>query len=215
MSRPVQPGGAGVGQEAAWAVPIIGVVLLLASAATWAGGTLAAIFTGNGGQHRYPPDSAIARFSVLFVIEVARRGTASRWPGVSPVLIWTLTIGLTVLVAAPLTVLTVRWFARRPAADDPRRSLARTRDVAHLTLPQVAAGAARLRPSLARRPTGDIAIGDVGLALAASLADQPIARPAGRSFSVAGKTSSLPTWRPAPARAPHWPFRRCCPHPGR
>jgi type IV secretory pathway TraG/TraD family ATPase VirD4 len=160
MSRPVRPGGAGSGQEAAWAVPTVGAVLLLVSAATWIGGTLAAFVTGAS----HAPARG-APFSLLLVIDVARDGTASRWPGVSPVLIWALTLALTLLAAVPVTVLTVRWFARRPAADDPRRSLARVRDVAHLTLPQVTAGAARLRPSLAGRPAAEIAAGDVGLAL--------------------------------------------------
>jgi type IV secretory pathway TraG/TraD family ATPase VirD4 len=160
MSRPVRPGGAGSGQEAAWAVPTVGAVLLLVSAATWVGGTLAALGTG---AHHAPARGA--PFSLLLVIDVARDGTGSRWPGVSPVLIWALTAALTLLVACPVALVTLRWFARRPAADDPRRSLARVRDVAHLTLPQVAAGAARLRPSLAGRPTAEIPVGDVGLAL--------------------------------------------------
>jgi type IV secretory pathway TraG/TraD family ATPase VirD4 len=160
MSRPVRPGGAGSGQEAAWAVPIVAAVLLLVSAATWTGGTAAALVTG--GSHA---GARGAPFSLLLVIDLARGGTGSRWPGVSPVLIWALTSALTLLVACPVALVTVRWFARRPAADDPRRSLARARDVAHLTLPQVAAGAARLRPCLAGRPAGEIPVGDVGLAL--------------------------------------------------
>jgi type IV secretory pathway TraG/TraD family ATPase VirD4 len=161
VSRPIGPGQGGSGgwsgNEAAWIVPTVGGALLLSSAATWLGGTLAGLVEG----HRLPA----AHFTVMLILEVLRDGTGSRWPGVSPALVWSLTAALAVLLGAPLAAAMIRWVARRPAADDPRRSLARVRDLAHLTLPAAALGAVRLRPSLAGRGASDIDPADVGLAL--------------------------------------------------
>ena len=158
MSRPVRPGAAGAGgNEAAWIVPGIGAVVLLSSAATWLGGTLAAAWTGTGGPR--------AGFSPVLFGRVVGAGTASRWPGVSPTLIWVLTGVVALLLTVPLTAVAVVVCSRRLRADDPRRSLARPRDVAHLTMPRVAAGATRLRPSLAGRNPAELVAGDVGLAL--------------------------------------------------
>ena len=157
MSRPVGPGGAGSGNGAAWAVPAAGAAMLLASGATWLAGTLAAVHQGAG-----VPRPA---FHLLLIAQVLRDGTASLWPGPSPVLIWSLAAALGSVVAAPVLAVTVLWTARRPRGDDPRRSLAQARDVAHLMLPAIGASAARLRPSLAGRKSADVDAGDVGLAL--------------------------------------------------
>jgi hypothetical protein len=59
------------------------------------------------------------------------------------------------------------WLNHRPAGDDPLPSLADARAVAPLTLPDVAARARRLRPSLAATPTSLIQPGQAGVALGA------------------------------------------------
>jgi len=84
---------------------------------------------------------------------------------VSPALVWSVAAALGLLVAVPLVTVTALWWVRRVRADDPRRSLARAGDVAHLTLPAAATSAARLRPGLAGRKPGEIDAADVGLAL--------------------------------------------------
>jgi type IV secretory pathway TraG/TraD family ATPase VirD4 len=163
MSRPIGPGAGSGGNEAAWIIPGLGALLLIASAATWAGGTIAAALTGP----EPGPDTGAGRasFGLVLFIEVLREGTDSRWPGVSPTLIWSLSGGLAAALTVPLVVLVVVLLSRRLRADDPRRSLAKVRDVAHLTMPQVAASATRLRPSLAGRKPAEVPAADVGLAL--------------------------------------------------
>ena len=161
MSRPIGPGHGGggslTGNEAAWIIPAVGGALLLASSAMWVGGMLA-------GLVQHVPERP-ARFRLLLIVEVVKDGTASRWPGVSPALIWTLTAVVAVLVATPLVVVALRWSRRRLNSDDPGRSLARRRDVAHLTLPAAAAVAGRLRPSLSSMKATAVRPADVGLAL--------------------------------------------------
>jgi type IV secretory pathway TraG/TraD family ATPase VirD4 len=161
MSRPIGPGHGGggslTGNEAAWIIPAVGGALLLASSAMWVGGMLAGLV-----QH---VPARPARFRLLLIVEVVKDGTASRWPGVSPALIWTLAAVVAVLVATPLVVVALRWSRRRLNSDDPGRSLARRRDVAHLTLPAAAAVAGRLRPSLSSMKATAVRPADVGLAL--------------------------------------------------
>jgi type IV secretory pathway TraG/TraD family ATPase VirD4 len=162
MSRPIGPGAGSAGSGgngAAWIIPGLGALLLIASAATWAGGTLAAALTGP------EPGAGRASFGLLLVVDVLREGTDSRWPGVSPTLVWSLAGGLAALLTVPLVVLAGVLLSRRLRADDPRRSLAKVRDVAHLTMPQIAASATRLRPSLKGRKPADVPAGDAGLAL--------------------------------------------------
>ena len=159
MSRPIAPGGGagGGGNEAAWIIPGLGVLLLITSGATWLGGTLAAAHAGTGAPR--------ASFSLALFVQVLRDGTDSHWPGVPSALVWGLTGGLTALLTVPLVSLAVVLCSRWPRADDPRRSLAKLRDVAHLTMPQVAVNASRLRPALAGRKPAEIAAAEVGLAL--------------------------------------------------
>ena len=159
MSRPIAPGGGagGGGNEAAWIIPGLGVLLLITSGATWLGGTLAAAHAGTGAPR--------ASFSLALFVQVLRDGTDSHWPGVPSALVWGLTGGLTALLTVPLVSLAVVLCSRWPRADDPRRSLAKLRDVAHLTMPEVAVNASRLRPALAGRKPAEIAPGEVGLAL--------------------------------------------------
>ena len=161
MSRPVGPGcggaGSGSGNEAAWIIPGLGALLLTSSVATWLGGTLAAQYVGA--------HTPRAPFSLVLVVQALRDGTESLWPAVSPTLVWGITSVLGAVLAAPLALAATVLVSRRLRADDPRRSLAKLRDVSHLTMPKVAAGAVRLRPSLTGLATTDVPAGDVGLAL--------------------------------------------------
>ena len=138
-------------------IPGIGALLLIASVATWLGGTLAAASAGT--------DTPRAPFSLVLFVQAFRDGTGSLWPAVSPALVWGITGALATLLSVPLAIAAYLLLSRRLRADDPRRSLAKARDVAHLTLPQVATGATRLRPSLAGRKPAEVPAGDVGLAL--------------------------------------------------
>lgn len=171
MSRPIGPGVGGSGgvsgNETAWVVPVVGGLLLLASAATWAGGTLAALLSepASGASTPNPASEPDASFHLLLVVQVLRDGTASLWPQASPTLVWALAAMLALLVAVPLAAVAAVLLRRRVPADDPRRSLARRREVAHLTLPAAATTAVRLRPSLAGRKPADLPPGELGLAL--------------------------------------------------
>ena len=171
MSRPVGPGvgssGGLSGNEAAWVVPVLGGLLLLASAATWAGGTLAALLSepASGAPAPTPTSEPDASFHLLLVVQVLREGTASLWPQASPTLVWALAAVIALLAAVPIATMSVLLLRRRVRADDPRRSLARRREVAHLTLPAAAATAVRLRPSLTGRKPADLPPGELGLAL--------------------------------------------------
>jgi type IV secretory pathway TraG/TraD family ATPase VirD4 len=165
VSRPVGPGAGGSGglsgNEAAWIVPAIAGALLLASAATWAGGNLAALLSGA------PPTGSRADtpFHLLLVVQALRDGTAGLWPQASPALVWTLTGAVGVAAAAPLSAAVLLLLRRQLRADDPRRSLATRREVAHLTLPAAAKTAQRLRPSLAAGKAADLPPEEIGLAL--------------------------------------------------
>jgi type IV secretory pathway TraG/TraD family ATPase VirD4 len=169
MSRPIGPGHGGggslTGNEAAWIVPAVGAVLLLASSAVWVGGRIAGLV-----QH---VSERPAQFRLLLIVEVVKDGTARRWPGVSPALLWTFTAVVAALVSAPLIVVGLHWSRRRQSSDAPGRSLARRRDVAHLTLPAAAATAGRLRPSLSSLKPDAVSPADVGLALGSLHAGNP------------------------------------------
>jgi hypothetical protein len=163
VSRPIGPGVGGSGglsgNEAAWVVPVVGGLLLLASAATWVGGTLAAQLADGVAP---APD---APFHPLLMVQILRDGTTSLWPQTSPALVWTLAGVVALLAAAPLATVAVLLLRRRVRADDPRRSLATRREVAHLTLPAAATTAVRLRPSLTGRTSADLPPDELGLAL--------------------------------------------------
>ncbi|MDT5028496.1 MAG: hypothetical protein QOE61_4922, partial [Micromonosporaceae bacterium] len=68
------------------------------------------------------------------------------------------------------------WLDHRPAGDDPLPSLADARAVSSLTLPEVAARARRLRPSLAATPTSLIQPGQAGIALGVHKAGRMLRR---------------------------------------
>jgi hypothetical protein len=124
MARAVTARGAGGGE---WGL-LAGVAAVVgASTALWVGGGLASSLSGRGWGS--------AAFSPVLVLAVARSGTAAYWPGVAPRLVWGLTAALTIAAAAAAGVAAAAGARRRPAADEPLRSLARAPDVAHLTGP--------------------------------------------------------------------------------
>jgi type IV secretory pathway TraG/TraD family ATPase VirD4 len=169
VSRPLGPGVGGSGglsgNETAWVVPGLGGLLLLASGATWAGGTLATQLSrpAPGASATAPAEDA--SFHLLLVVQVLREDTTSLWPQAPPTLVWTLAVVVALVIAVPVATGVVLLLRRRVRADDPRRSLARRSEVAHLTLPAAAATAVRLRPSLVGRKPADLPPGELGLAL--------------------------------------------------
>ncbi len=164
MARVLSSNGSGLGGAtgAAWVVPAAAAVFAATGGALWAGGALAGVLSGRG-WHAAP-------YSLLLVVHVARGGTARYWPGVPPALVWALAAALAVLVLAGPAVLAAGWLLRRPAADEPLRSLARLADVRHLTPRAAAEAARRLRPSLAAVAANGVAAGDAGLVLGELLA---------------------------------------------
>jgi type IV secretory pathway TraG/TraD family ATPase VirD4 len=167
MTLPVKPGGAGVGglsgEAAAWVVPTAAGVLLVASAAVWTGGALATLLATTGSD----ADGAAARppFHPLLVLQVARDGTSGLWPQASPGVMVIAAVAVALFVAAAMAAAAV-WLRRyRLPVEDPRRSLASRRELAHLTAPQAAATAVRLRPSLSDTAPSELAAEEIGLAL--------------------------------------------------
>ena len=154
MARAVTARGGGGGQ---WGLLAGMAAVVVASTALWVGGGLASSLSGHGWRS--------AAFSPVLILAVARRGTDAYWPGASPRLVWGLTAALTIAAAAAAGAAAVAGALRRPAADEPLRSLARAPDVAHLTGRPACDRARRLRPSLAGRPVRAIAAADVGLVL--------------------------------------------------
>jgi len=154
MPRAVTTGGTAGGE---WGLLAAMAAVVGASAALWLAGGLASAVSGPGWHS--------ASFSPVLVLAVARSGTGSWWPGVDPGLVWGLTAALTgLLVVAALTAY-LTWSLRRPAADAPLRSLARSADVAALSGRGAVRRARQLRPALAAVPVKAVAPADAGLTL--------------------------------------------------
>lgn len=122
------------------------------------GGGLASLVTGHGFHAPYNLDLLGA---------VVRGKLSTVWPGVPLGLVVTLAVLLALLVLVPLVYLAVRLWRRRPDPNDYVRHLAKREDVAHLTTPQLARKAGRLRPSLAQTPPEELDPDDVGHLLGA------------------------------------------------
>jgi len=108
-----------------------------AGAVVWAGGAVAAAFTG----HRAPA------FGSDFYATLVRGRAAALWPGTPLSLVWALSGLLAMLAAAPLLFLLAR-LAGQPG-DASRRALGNRRDVAALTPRGLRRRVTTLRPSLA------------------------------------------------------------------
>jgi len=159
MARAVTPagGGLGGGDALAWVIPAAAAVAAVAGGALWAAGGLASVLAGRGWHT--PP------FTLTTAIAVLTHGTARFWPGTDPRLLLTLAAALAAMVLLPAAVLLLRGCLTAPAADDPRRSLARGVHLAPMLRRHAAARAQHLRPSLAGRRPSRLADSDVGVLL--------------------------------------------------
>ncbi len=157
MPRAVTPSGGGGGDAAAWVIPGAAAAGLVVGAALWVGGGLASMLAGAG-WHSAP-------FGLSLLIGVVSDGTQPYWPAADPRLVAGLAAALAAVVLLPFGVLVLRRYLNAPAADDPRRSLARSVHLQPMLRPQAAARALRLRPSLAGTKPQDLPSGDVGLLL--------------------------------------------------
>jgi len=156
FARPVEPRGTAGGPLTPWLV-IAGIWSVIAALwLAWAAGRLAAATTMRPAGPDFSPD---------FAVGIIQSDWARLWPGVSPTLVG---VVYAVLMAATFGGLYAGWSwwqRHRPDGEDPLPSLARSSSVAPLSLPQVAAKARRLRPSLAATPVSLIAPGQAGVAL--------------------------------------------------
>jgi type IV secretory pathway TraG/TraD family ATPase VirD4 len=194
MSRALGPRTIAGPNAGAWAVLGLawGTVGLIGLA--WVAAWLAARVAGR----HIPP------LGVAWVAALLHGRWIQTWPGVSSALVLTVA-GLQVAAGTATTVSVSRAIQRRrPAVDDPLRSLARPADVAPLTPGGVAARARSLRPSLAGRTR--LAAGEAGWLLGDLEPHGPELRAGVEEVAVAvmgprtGKTASLavPTIRHAP-----------------
>jgi len=159
MARAVTPAGGGLagGDALAWVIPAAAAVAAVAGGALWTAGGLASVLAGRG--WRSPP------FTLTTGIAVLTHGTRRFWPGTDPRLLLTLAAALAALVLLPAAVLLLRGYLNAPAADDPRRSLARGVHLQIMLRRQAAVRALRLRPSLAGTRARDLPARDVGVLL--------------------------------------------------
>jgi len=157
MARAITPTSGGNSDAVAWLIPAVAAVAAVIGGALWTAGGLASVLAGRGWRS--------APFTLTTLIGVVRNGTTAFWPGTDPHLVLGGAAALTCLVLLPAAVLTLRRYLRAPAADDPRRSLARPAHLTPLLRRAAAARAQRLRPSLAGRKAKALPAGDVGVLL--------------------------------------------------
>ena len=158
MARAITPtSGGGSGDAIAWLIPAVAAVAAVIGGALWTAGGLASVLAGWGWRS--------APFTLTTLIGVVRNGTTAFWPGTDPHLVLGGAAALTALVLLPAAVLTLRRYLRAPAADDPRRSLARPGHLTPLLRRAAATRARRLRPSLAGHKAKTLPAGDVGVLL--------------------------------------------------
>ena len=158
MARAITPtSGGGSGDATAWLIPAVAAVAAVIGGALWTAGGLASVLAGRGWRS--------APFTLTTLIGVVRNGTTAFWPGTDPHLVLGGAAALTALVLLPAAVLTLRRYLRAPAADDPRRSLARPGHLTPLLRRAAATRARRLRPSLAGHKAKTLPAGDVGVLL--------------------------------------------------
>ncbi|NAE18021.1 type IV secretory system conjugative DNA transfer family protein [Enterococcus hirae] len=132
-------------------------VVALGGGVIWVAGGLASLVSGHGWRS--------APFTFPALIGLLRHGPAAYWPGVDRGLVAGIAVALGLVVLTVVVTALVAWAKTRPGNGDPRRSLARQRDVAPM-LPLAAARRAKhLRPSLAESKPKDIAAGDAGMTL--------------------------------------------------
>ena len=156
FARPVQPRGVAGGPLTAWLV--VGLIWSVIAAVwlAWAAGRIVAGVAGTPAG----PD-----FDAPFLVGLLRGDWVTLWPDVPPAAVFAVYAVLMAATFGGIWGVWSWWQIHRPDGEDPLPSLADTRAVAGLTLPQVAAKARRLRPSLAATPTSLIRPGHAGVAL--------------------------------------------------
>jgi len=187
---------AGAGElAAAWAIPVLALLVAIATGALWAGAGLVSVATGRG----WP--AVPLRASLL--VDLARSGgPTGLWPALDPTAVVAAALVLAGLLLAPAALLGRRLWRRRPAGAT--RSLARRGDVASMLAGPAAAKARALRPSLA--PRGRLHVHDAGLALGRLLPRGPVLTASWEDVALAvmaprsGKTTALAV--PATLAAP-------------
>lgn len=148
----------GMGSELAMPLTVLGLCWapVAACGAIWLAGGAASALTGHGWS--------TPNFDLAFARTVLTAGVAPLWPGVSAVLIWSLTTVLGFLVLAPAAIYAVRRLRAAPSGD-PVGSLAGPADLKALTPDGVTDRARRLRSSLEAVPARQLRPADTGLAL--------------------------------------------------
>jgi hypothetical protein len=151
------PHGTSGGPLTPWIVLAVGWSAIAAIWLAWAAGRLTAAVSGHPAAG---PD-----FGGDFAGALIRQDWAAAWPGIHAWLVLVVYVVLMVTTFGGVWFGWTWWLDHRPAGDDPLPSLADARAISSLTLPEVAARARRLRPSLAATPTSLIQPGQAGIAL--------------------------------------------------
>ncbi|GLW34459.1 type IV secretory system conjugative DNA transfer family protein [Actinoplanes regularis] len=147
MTRPVEPRGNAGGATTSWVILGLCWAVICLLWLAWAAGWIAATITG----HPTGPE-----FGTLFLQGLVRADWNTLWPGASPTVV-AVTYGLLLLAATVLVTLGIAvWQRHRPDAEDPLPALASRTEIKPMTLPEVAAKARRLRPSLTGVAVKDI-----------------------------------------------------------
>ncbi len=151
------PGGGGNGDAAAWVLPVVATLVVIAGCAIEVGGALASLIDGPGWR--------TAPMSIASAKTLLSKGTRAFWPGTPPVFVAATAALVALIVLGPVAFFAIRMYLRRPAHDDPHRSLARYRDVVNLASVKASQRAQRLRPSLAGTAPKGVAPTDIGFVL--------------------------------------------------
>jgi type IV secretory pathway TraG/TraD family ATPase VirD4 len=146
--RPVEPRGNGGGATTPWVILGLCWGALVLVWLSWPAGRIAAAVTGH--------PATGPTFGTEFLQRLVAADWAGLWPGISPTVV-AVVYGLLLTAAIALvTVAVALWERHRPDAQDPLPALANRTEIKPLTLPETAAKARRLRPSLK-----DVAVKDI------------------------------------------------------
>lgn len=155
-TRPIEPRGTAGGAQTPFLMLGLAWAAIVLSWLSWAAGRLVTGATGATGG---------PGFGAAYVQHLVKGDWAALWPGVSATVV-AVVYGVLVALLAGLTTLAVAlWQARRADPHDPLPSMASDRDMRPMTLPEVAAKARRLRPSLAAVPAKEIEAPSAGVLL--------------------------------------------------
>lgn len=192
MSTPVRPANvASNGSFAAWAIPSVFALILIASTTLWLAGGVLTVVAGS--------DWPTSTWSLFLLIEAftATGGMAATWPVVDSTVLLVAWLILFLIVVVPPVAFATAKFLGRPKSNEAVRSLDKGRDAAFMALNARRDQTRKLRPTLAETQQRDISAADAGISLGdlesdgtqlfASWEDVIVAIMAPR----AGKTTSL------------------------